>query len=142
MVTGFAETPDRPRNGTKEGAIRRYLVVSTLSNYAGQIVTTGVWFALTPFVLHRLGPTQYGLWALVASFVAYGQLLDFGIGAAVASRGHGSAPLRRHRKRGSGAERPLRAHRAQDLQSPGRQARDALVACHLVRDRRRDPAPR
>ena len=78
MVTGFAETPDRPRNGTKEGAIRRYLVVSTLSNYAGQIVTTGVWFALTPFVLHRLGPTQYGLWALVASFVAYGQLLDAG----------------------------------------------------------------
>jgi O-antigen/teichoic acid export membrane protein len=83
MVTGSPETPDRPRNGTKEGAIRRYLVVSTLSNYAGQIVTTGVWFALTPFILHRLGPTQYGLWALVASFVAYGQLLDFGIGAAV-----------------------------------------------------------
>src|ERR1700689_3881786 len=40
-------------------------------------------FFLTPFVLHRLGSTQYGLWVLVGSALAYGSLLDFGILAAV-----------------------------------------------------------
>jgi O-antigen/teichoic acid export membrane protein len=68
---------------SEDAAIQRHLVRSTFTNYAGQIVTLGVWFALTPFILHRLGPTQYGLWVLVASFVAYGTVLDFGVGMAV-----------------------------------------------------------
>ena len=63
--------------------IGRHLMRSTASNIAGQAVVLGVWFALTPFIVHRLGAADYGLWALVASLVAYGQLLDLGVGGAV-----------------------------------------------------------
>ncbi len=40
-------------------------------------LSTGL--VLTPFVLHHLGATKYGLWVLVGSVTAYGSLLDFGI---------------------------------------------------------------
>ena len=63
--------------------IARHLMRSTASNVAGQVVVLGVWFALTPFMVHRLGAANYGLWVLVASLVAYGNLLDLGVGAAV-----------------------------------------------------------
>src|SRR6185295_17319773 len=63
--------------------IARHLMRSTASNVAGQIVVLGVWFGLTPFIVHRLGATEYGLWVLVASLIAYGNLLDLGVGAAV-----------------------------------------------------------
>jgi O-antigen/teichoic acid export membrane protein len=59
------------------------VVLSTISNYAGQIYTVGIWFFLTPFLLHQLGPSAYGLWVLVGSVVTYGSLLDFGIASAV-----------------------------------------------------------
>jgi O-antigen/teichoic acid export membrane protein len=63
--------------------IARHLLRSTASNVAGQVVVLGVWFVLTPFMVHRLGAANYGLWVLVASLVAYGNLLDLGVGAAV-----------------------------------------------------------
>ncbi len=56
---------------------------STISNSVGKFITLASYFFLTPFVLHRLGSTQYGLWVLVGSALAYGSLLDFGIMAAV-----------------------------------------------------------
>jgi O-antigen/teichoic acid export membrane protein len=65
------------------GYLRRRVVLSTLANYANKLVTLGVWFFLTPFLVRRLGDTQYGLWILVGSVVAYGTLLDFGIAPAV-----------------------------------------------------------
>lgn len=43
----------------------------------------GVWFFLTPVILHGVGATSYGLWALIGSLAAYGALLDFGVGPAV-----------------------------------------------------------
>jgi len=64
-------------------ALPRHVALSTAANYAGQIVNLGVWFLLTPFILHHLGRDQYGLWVLVASFVAYGTLADLGVGAAL-----------------------------------------------------------
>lgn len=54
-----------------------------MSNYAGQAVTVVTWILLTPFILARLGPTNYGLWVLIGSVIGYGTLLDFGIGGAV-----------------------------------------------------------
>jgi O-antigen/teichoic acid export membrane protein len=56
---------------------------STLSNYLGKVVTLGVGFLLTPFMLHRLGAAEYGLWILVSSLVGYGALLDLGLATAV-----------------------------------------------------------
>lgn len=60
-----------------------HMLRSTLSNVAGQAIVLLIWFALTPFIVHRLGAGDYGIWVLVASFVAYGGLLDLGVGAAV-----------------------------------------------------------
>jgi O-antigen/teichoic acid export membrane protein len=64
-------------------AIARHLLRSTASNVVGQLAVLAVWFALTPFVVHQLGATSYGLWVLVASLIAWGNLLDLGVGAAV-----------------------------------------------------------
>ena len=67
----------------KDAIIRRRVAISTLSNYAGKIFTLGVGFLLTPFFLHHLGASTYGLWVLVSSTIAYGGLLDFGISSAI-----------------------------------------------------------
>lgn len=68
---------------TKDAVIRRRVLLSTISNYVGQVFTLGIWFFLTPFLLRQLGASAYGLWILVGSVVAYGSLLDFGIASAV-----------------------------------------------------------
>ena len=68
----------RPIPGARNG-----LLVSVLTNYAAKIITLASGFVMTPFMLHRLGQDQFGLWVLVASVVAYGGLLDFGISSAV-----------------------------------------------------------
>ncbi len=67
----------------KTAAIRRQVALSTAANYAGRVINLGVWFVLTPVIVSHLHATNYGLWALVASFVAYGSLADLGIAAAV-----------------------------------------------------------
>lgn len=72
--------PDEPH---KDAALHRHVLLSTASNYAGLVFNLGTWFFLTPFLLHNLGTTQYGLWALVGSLVAFGSLLDLGVGEAV-----------------------------------------------------------
>ena len=39
--------------------------------------------AMMPFIIHNLGDNDYGLWVLVASFIGYYGLLDFGMSTAV-----------------------------------------------------------
>ncbi len=68
----------------KDSQLRRHVFRNTLSNYAGKFFILGVWFFLTPFLVHRLGSQIYGLWVLVGSVVAYGNLFDLGIASAVA----------------------------------------------------------
>jgi O-antigen/teichoic acid export membrane protein len=67
----------------KNEAIRRQVALSTAANYGGRVVTLAVWFVLTPIILSHIGKTDFGLWALVASFVAYGSLADLGIASAI-----------------------------------------------------------
>jgi O-antigen/teichoic acid export membrane protein len=43
----------------------------------------GVAFFLSPFIVHRLGNTAYGIWALLGSLVGYMGLLDLGVRGAV-----------------------------------------------------------
>jgi O-antigen/teichoic acid export membrane protein len=69
--------------GDPEPDLRWRVLGATVSNYVGKFIGLGTWFFLTPFILHRLGPVNYGLWALVGSVVAYGSLLDLGITGAV-----------------------------------------------------------
>lgn len=56
---------------------------SVMYNYLGAVVTYAGRFLLTPFILHALGPTRYGLWILVGSVIGYGSLLEFGVTSAV-----------------------------------------------------------
>lgn len=68
---------------SRRNKIARHVLLSSMSNYAGKIISLGVWFVLTPFILGELGVSLYGLWALVGSVVAYVFLLDVGINGAV-----------------------------------------------------------
>jgi O-antigen/teichoic acid export membrane protein len=58
-------------------------VRSTASNLASRLVMLGTWFFLTPFMVHQLGESEYGLWALIGAITAYGSLLDVGVTGAV-----------------------------------------------------------
>ncbi len=49
-------------------------------NTLGQFLTVGIAVGLTPFLLHRLGPTQYGIFALVSSARGLLGNLDGGLG--------------------------------------------------------------
>lgn len=80
---GPGSTPSASEAEEAIGGLQRYVLTGTAANYAGQLVTLTVWFFLTPFILHRVGVTQYALWVLVASILAYGRLFDLGIADAV-----------------------------------------------------------
>jgi len=63
--------------------IARRVARGAATNYADKIIALGIGFFLTPFILRHLAATGYGLWVLAGSVVAYGSLLDLGIGSAV-----------------------------------------------------------
>ena len=67
----------------KHAQIRSSVARSTVSNYLGTGLLLGVWFFLTPFMVSRLGKTDYGLWVLITPLAAYGAVLSSGIGSAV-----------------------------------------------------------
>lgn len=68
---------------SKDSLIFRRVFRNAASNYADIAVTLAANFFLTPFLLHRLGAVDFGLWILVASLMNYGRLFDFGINGAV-----------------------------------------------------------
>lgn len=76
-------TSDETAEANKDKTIRTQVLRNTLSNIVGKVVTLGVWFFLTPFLLRQLGASDYGLWVLISSIVAYGALLDFGVASAI-----------------------------------------------------------
>lgn len=80
---GNGDQPPARDDHDEDAGLVRHLLTSTFANYAGQIVILLVWFFLTPFILDRIGATQYGLWVLVASFLAYGKLFDIGVNDAI-----------------------------------------------------------
>ena len=57
----------------------RQIVRNLFSNWAGLLINIVVSFFLAPFVVHKLGNTYYGIWAVVGQFTGYLYLLDFGI---------------------------------------------------------------
>jgi O-antigen/teichoic acid export membrane protein len=84
----FTRTSCHYEQGTWSEAINsadvnQAVLRNILSNYAGKIVTLGVWFVLTPFILAQLGDAVFGLWVLVGSIAGYGGLFDLGIAGAV-----------------------------------------------------------
>ncbi|MBR5277483.1 MAG: oligosaccharide flippase family protein, partial [Bacteroidaceae bacterium] len=61
-------------NQLKAGAVLNYTVI---------ILNILVGLLYTPYMLHRLGQSEYGLYSLVASVIAYLTILDLGLGNAV-----------------------------------------------------------
>ncbi len=59
----------------------RTLIRNIVSNWMGYVVNAVVIFFLTPFVLHSLGDTRYGVWVLATGLTGYFGLLDLGFRA-------------------------------------------------------------
>jgi O-antigen/teichoic acid export membrane protein len=57
--------------------------VNVLANWAGFAVGFLVNFFLSPLIVHHLGASAYGVWALLGTLTAYLGLLDLGIRSAV-----------------------------------------------------------
>ena len=52
-------------------------------NYAIIILNAAIGLLYTPYMLHKLGQSEYGLFSLVSSVISYLTLMDFGFGNAV-----------------------------------------------------------
>ena len=63
-----------PTNQLKAGALLNYVIIG-LNAFVGLVYT--------PYMLHKLGQSEYGLYSLVGSVIAYLTLMDFGFGNAV-----------------------------------------------------------
>src|SRR5689334_1082421 len=61
----------------------RRILKNILASWMGLVATALVGFFLTPFILHQLGNTGYGLWVLVSAFTGYYGILDFGLRSAL-----------------------------------------------------------
>jgi O-antigen/teichoic acid export membrane protein len=61
----------------------RTLLRNVLSNWAGFLVEACVAFYLSPFVIHTLGDTSYGIWILLTSLTGYFGLLNLGLRPAI-----------------------------------------------------------
>lgn len=58
-------------------------VRNVLANWTAYFVSAVIGFALSPYVVHRLGDSSYGVWVLLGSVVGYLGLLDLGVRGAV-----------------------------------------------------------
>lgn len=52
---------------------------NVLWNWAGMAIPMLAGFVVAPFLVHRLGETEYGLWILVLSLTGYFNLFDLGV---------------------------------------------------------------
>ena len=59
----------------------RDVMTGTATKYVLLTVNIGLGIVLMPFTVRHLGPSEYGLWMLVASLTNYFQLLDLGYGS-------------------------------------------------------------
>jgi len=55
------------------------LIRNIFSNWASVAINLAVAFLLSPFLVHSLGDSAYGLWVLVLSVTGYMGLLDTGL---------------------------------------------------------------
>lgn len=59
--------------------IQKRVLYAAIANWAGQFFILVTGFLIVPFLLHRLGESEYGILMLVGSVVAQGTTLDLGI---------------------------------------------------------------
>jgi len=59
------------------------LKLNAVSNWLPLGVNIIIGFLLMPYLIDKLGPTRYGIWALVGSFVGYYGFLRLGVGTGI-----------------------------------------------------------
>ncbi len=59
------------------------IVRNILSNWGSFAIGAAIQFLMMPFLVHRLGDTQYGIWVLIISFTGFLGLFDFGVSGSV-----------------------------------------------------------
>jgi O-antigen/teichoic acid export membrane protein len=64
-------------------SLAKTIVRNIASSWAGYAVQAVVSFLLTPYILHSLGETRYGVWTLAIGLTGYYGLLDLGISAGI-----------------------------------------------------------
>ncbi len=57
----------------------RRLAFSSIASLLSQVLAVPILLLLTPFIIHTLGMTQYGIWAVMTLFVGYTGLAEFGL---------------------------------------------------------------
>lgn len=72
-----------PLNAAPSAANTRRFMVNVLWTWAGVIANIVVGLLLSPYVIRKLGPEGYGLWALLFSLVGYYGLMDLGFRSAL-----------------------------------------------------------
>jgi O-antigen/teichoic acid export membrane protein len=60
-------------------ALAGRLVRNIASNWVGYAVQVVVAFFLTPYIIHSLGETRYGIWTLIMGITGYYGFLDLGV---------------------------------------------------------------
>lgn len=58
-------------------------IKNVIFNWMGMVAAMIYAFFMTPFIVHHLGDTHYGLWNLIISCVGYMAIMDFGIQSSV-----------------------------------------------------------
>jgi O-antigen/teichoic acid export membrane protein len=61
----------------------RVLIRNIMSNWLGLVLNMAFAFFMSPFLVHNLGNTFYGLWVLIKSTTGYMGMLDAGVRVAV-----------------------------------------------------------
>lgn len=59
------------------------VIRNVLSNWGSFFIGAVVGFLMMPFLVHRLGDTQYGVWVLIMSLTGYLGLFDLGVSGSV-----------------------------------------------------------
>lgn len=68
---------------SQKGGLHRKLTLNSFSNLSRYVLSMGIAFFLTPFIVRTIGDTLYGFWVLLLSFVGYASILEMGVQPAV-----------------------------------------------------------
>jgi O-antigen/teichoic acid export membrane protein len=79
MPVQTAETQVVPKSHLKKAGVVR----NVLSNWGAYVLAMAVNFFVSPYVVHHLGDTGYGVWTVILSLTGYLGLLDLGVRGAV-----------------------------------------------------------
>ena len=62
---------------------RKILFKNTIASFLSQFLLLGLGIITTPYVVHKLGDSEYGIISIVMIFIGYLSFLDLGIGWAI-----------------------------------------------------------